>query len=208
MKKVVVFISIGVITIVLLASSRYLKKAVKNTALIQPAISATQIPSKPSPTWAEWKTYTNTAFGYAVNYPTYMGISSDTLVHHEVAHYLYITQSSLRHRGGYFFVYVNTKVRNMDLRDYVKREWKTNTPEKQPQVENQYVSDISDVSFAGEEGFEYTVAGSLNYDNGNGELIDKLRVIFIKRKGNVYQISFPPDDSEYNRMAATFRFLH
>ena len=161
------------------------------------------IPPPSSDLTANWKTYTNTKYGYTIEYPSnyfvgfYDVISGNFNAATGAEHQL----DMLPPTKDVFNNFLQIQVVN--LKEVVNNNYK----ESKNHFQTTSISDLVNSKFAGYSDYEYSFTGQALETIGWGGVVTKgtYKVIFFQKDGNIYSIYLKDSDS-FNKILSTFKF--
>lgn len=177
------------------------------------AVNVSSTSPLPSPTpdeTANWKTYTNTKYGYTIEYPSnyfvgfYDVISGNFNAATGAEHQLDMLPPTKDVFNNFLQIQVvNLKELNKTFIEVVNNNYK----ESKNHFQTTSISDLVNSKFAGYSDYEYSFTGQALETIGWGGVVTKgtYKVIFFQKDGNIYSIYLKDSDS-FNKILSTFKF--
>ncbi|MEK7636986.1 MAG: hypothetical protein AAB402_01165 [Patescibacteria group bacterium] len=170
---------------------------------------------------AGWKTFTNTAYGYTFKYPN--DVDSDVYGNEygkqaSVASSVGVPGSlvnNVRQSALFSVEAANPRYSNpndaalkLSLKDFATKVWEGNKNDKNPNIPNKEVGDLTETTVAGQVAYSLTVTGSFkDYIGDGGYVLNEEHTYYIvEYGGNKYLLWHPSAQTRSKAILSTLTF--
>lgn len=158
---------------------------------------------------SDWKTFTNARFGYKFSYPPSANELPEILgPRKEGALYVDDNVTTLIQPPSATLFQVVFLDEEQSVEKYAEKVWLLNKEDRNPNVKEKKVGDISTQVINGLEVYQFTVSGSFKWADGGYILDQENMYVYVGTNGKVYQIRFPLENQELSQnILSTFELI-
>lgn len=165
---------------------------------------------------ANWKTYTNSKYGFEFKYPAeYKIIGNEMSILVTSTGALTVLANGQSEGFDVYRVrsddiaWFSTQSMALDLKSFTEKSWQINKSDSNPYISKE-VGSIVETKVAGRKAYQFSLSGSFTSENGGGFVLKQKHIFIFTEdlKGNKFVLWMPAGNQTNDKILATFEFTN